>query len=129
MSARTNRNGAVLVIEDYPDHQYYFQTLLEGMGYSVEVVGDKDAAIDAIKSQRFDLILLDIQLPDRNEGLDILDWMRRGDYDHSNTDTKVIVVTIRDDYEAIMLAKEKYRVSHYLVKPITQDILEEACRT
>jgi len=56
-------NCDVLVVEDNPLNQEIIVALLETMGVKVVCVGSAPEAITAITEQRFDLVLMDIQLP------------------------------------------------------------------
>lgn len=58
--ARTNR---VLVVDDNRDAAETMSLLLDAMGYSPSVVHDGLAAVEAIKADRPDVVLLDIGLP------------------------------------------------------------------
>jgi two-component system sensor histidine kinase/response regulator len=54
----------VLVAEDNPVNQKIVRKVLETMGLRVTIVDDGRAAVEAWKSQRFDLILMDCQMPE-----------------------------------------------------------------
>lgn len=53
----------ILVAEDNVHNQVVARCLLEAVGCIVEVVGDGQAAVEACAVGRFDLILMDIQMP------------------------------------------------------------------
>ncbi len=55
--------GRVLLAEDNEINVMVARTLLESAGYAVECVGDGVAAVDAAKTGRFDIILMDMQMP------------------------------------------------------------------
>jgi len=54
----------VLVAEDNPVNQTLVQRLLEKRGYSIVVVGDGRAALSALEQDEFDIVLMDVQMPD-----------------------------------------------------------------
>lgn len=56
-------NGTVLVAEDSPSNQALIEILLKKVNIEPVVVTDGKQAIDTIKKQQFDLVLLDIQMP------------------------------------------------------------------
>jgi CheY-like chemotaxis protein len=54
----------VLVAEDNPVNQTLVRRLLEKRGYSIVVVGDGRAALSALEQNNFDIVLMDVQMPD-----------------------------------------------------------------
>lgn len=54
---------SVLVIEDNEQNRYLATFLLEARGYEVDVALDGVSGIKTAKEKRYDIILLDIQLP------------------------------------------------------------------
>jgi CheY-like chemotaxis protein len=53
----------VLVAEDTPVNQRLAQRLLERLGHTCVVVADGKAAVEAYARGRFDLVLMDVQMP------------------------------------------------------------------
>ena len=58
------KKTSVLVVDDSQMIQAMVKNLLEREGHRVEVTGLIKSAIDVLKSNRFDLILMDLNLPD-----------------------------------------------------------------
>ena len=54
----------VLVVDDDPGLQDLFRTFLKRIGFSRVVVGTATEAIKSLRKQKFDLMLLDLKLPD-----------------------------------------------------------------
>ena len=54
----------VLVVDDDPDLQDLFRTFLKEIRFSRVVVGTAKEAIKSLRKQKFDLMFLDLQLPD-----------------------------------------------------------------
>src|SRR6202008_3587099 len=67
--------GWVLIIGDEAEIGESLQTLLEMEGYDVEAAATGQQGLNRIGQRAFDLILLDLALPDRN-GMDILADLR-----------------------------------------------------
>ena len=65
----------LLVVEDHPVNQTVIRTCLEAMGHAVTIVGSGQAALEAIRGQDFDAVLMDISLPDVS-GIDVTRLMR-----------------------------------------------------
>jgi CheY-like chemotaxis protein len=53
----------VLVVDDEPDAALYLSTLLSDAGHEVRAAGDADSAAAMLRSEPFDLLILDVQLP------------------------------------------------------------------
>ena len=56
-------SGRVLVVEDNEQNLYLVRFLLEGAGWTVIAATDGPRALAEARTGRFDLVLLDIQLP------------------------------------------------------------------
>ncbi len=69
--ASSSSAGAVLIIDDEAAIRESLETLLELEGYAVESAATADQGLARIGDRPFDLVLLDLALPDRN-GLDLL---------------------------------------------------------
>ena len=54
----------ILVIDDDEDFRFILSRTLEKEGYLVQAVGSGAEAVRAMKSQRFDLALVDIKMPE-----------------------------------------------------------------
>ena len=63
--------GSILIVDDEVEIRESLQTLLELEGYDVETAATGQAGVNRIGQRPFDLILLDLALPDRN-GMEIL---------------------------------------------------------
>src|SRR5271163_3362430 len=70
--------GSVLIIDDEAAIRESLETLLELEGYGVESAGSGEEGLARIGERSFDLVLLDLALPDRN-GMDLLAEIRLHD--------------------------------------------------
>ena len=70
--------GSVLIIDDELEIRESLRTLLELEGYEVEVAASGEEGMSRAGERSFDLLLLDLALPDRN-GLEILAELRSQD--------------------------------------------------
>ena len=63
---RQDKRGqpTVLVVDDDPGIQDQFKSFLKKVGFSRVIVGTAKDAIASLKKQKFDLMFLDLQLPD-----------------------------------------------------------------
>src|SRR5438445_9848007 len=90
----------LLVVDDDENNRDMLSRRLERRGLTVEVAVDGPAALAAIERGRFDLILLDIEMPGLN-GFDVLRHVRQT---HSPVQLPVIIATARGDREDVVEA-------------------------
>ncbi|MEI6136581.1 MAG: response regulator transcription factor [Chloroflexota bacterium] len=102
--------GAALVVEDDQRSAALMQSILEDVARRVVVVNNAMSALDALAESVFDVVTLDIGLPDLT-GLELLHHIRE------LTDAPVIMVTAVDISSSIVEAL-KSGADDYLVKPI-----------
>ena len=60
---RGTRTGRILVVEDQEANAILAKTLLEVMGHEVEVAWNGSEALDRLMQQRFDVVLMDLEMP------------------------------------------------------------------
>jgi len=106
------RGAAVLIADDDPAIRLVLRHRLEADGHRVEEAIDSASALAALRSNRFDVCLLDIIMPG-NGGLDVLSAA------HSETiRTLIIVITAASTMNNAVEAMK--RGAHdYLTKPIS----------
>ena len=64
--------GRILVVDDDPQIRRVMRVTLTGQGYEVDDAKSGDAALEKLREERFDLVLLDMNMP----GLDGLETCR-----------------------------------------------------
>ena len=67
----------ILVIDDDPDFRASVRAILEGAGYAVREAADGTEGMDAARSCPPQLVLLDVMMRERTEGLFVLQEFRR----------------------------------------------------
>ena len=112
----------ILLAEDNEVNRKVALRMLKGFGYSADVAGNGLEVLDALQRQRYDLVLMDIQMPE----LDGLDATRRIVKDvATNIRPRIIAMSanaLREDAEAALQAG----VDDYVVKPISVPMLRAA---
>ena len=115
----------ILIVEDNKDIVSIYKNELEFHGYQVETAFDGQEAIDKLLEKKFDLILLDINLP-KVDGITVLSNLRQND---KNSSTHVLVLT---NVDASIEIKEAYRhsIDGYLIKSeiLPDDLMSEIDR-
>jgi CheY-like chemotaxis protein len=114
-------NCQVLVVEDDPVNQAIVRGMLENAGYSVTVADDGACALKLFSETRFDLVLMDWQLPD-TDGLAITKQLRSGSAGQHGQVVPIVGLTANafaDDRMACLAAG----MSDFLSKPVVAEDL------
>jgi diguanylate cyclase (GGDEF)-like protein/PAS domain S-box-containing protein len=105
--------ASLLVVDDQELNRDMLKRRLERKGYRVEAVDSGIMALDCIARQKFDLILLDVEMPGMS-GLDVLTHIRET---RSRLQLPVIMVTARTESEDIIKALS-LGANDYITKPV-----------
>lgn len=105
----------ILIVEDDMALANLYKSELESKEYKVVHVAEGAQAIDSIKQNKPDLVLLDIMLPGKN-GLEILQDLRKVD---DIKDTKVIMLTNFGNEENVSTALEFGAIDYVMKYKIT----------
>ncbi len=100
----------ILVVEDTDDLLNNIISYLAKEGYYCKGVGTADLALDELISQEFDVVILDIMLPD-NSGLNVLKEIKR-----MNIQPAVIIISARNALDD-KLTGLNLGADDYLTKP------------
>src|ERR1700732_2197031 len=108
--------GSILVVDDESEIREGLELLLTTEGYSTASAETAEAGLTLLEEKPFDLLLLDVSLPDRN-GLDLLREIRRRDPHLS-----VVLITA---YGSIDMARAAFKsgAQDYITKPWSNDEL------
>ncbi|OOF27775.1 response regulator [Salinivibrio sp. IB872] len=103
----------ILIVEDDPDVASLLRMMLEDSGYRVEISHDGMTALSALEAKHYDLISLDLMLPDI-DGLDIIRRIRQ----HAETaDIPIVVVSAKMEQGRLALNGDVENIE-WLAKPI-----------
>ncbi len=111
--------AAVLLVDDERFARTVYSDYLRVAGYDVQVAETADAALEALRRRRFDLLITDILLPGA-DGLELLTDAKRLD-----PNIEALVITALDRVDPAVRAM-KSGASDYLVKPVTPEALQVA---
>ena len=100
----------ILVVDDEPNIVQLARLYLERDGYAITSVGNGQQALDAIRTQQPDLVVLDVMLP-QVDGFEVCRRLRAED-----NPVPIIMVTARDDDIDKILGLE-LGADDYLTKP------------
>lgn len=111
----------VLVVDDDRDYAQLLQRLLQREGFSVEIALDGEEALKKIQSTRYQLVILDKNLPKRS-GLDVLQEMRNS---KSLNRIPVIVISGSAHWEETVQAAQVLGAKKFLSKKLAPRTLVE----
>ena len=111
----------ILVVDDDHNIRLIFTKFLKQDGYDVETASTGGQALELILEKQYDLIILDIKMPDMH-GLEVLNLMR-----DSGISTPVIMCTAFEGMKDDFVVKSS-SVVDYLVKPVDLRVLGETVK-
>ncbi|MFP5221715.1 MAG: ATP-binding protein [Acidobacteriota bacterium] len=111
-----------LLAEDDPVNQFLAIRLLEMRGHQVEVAGDGLEAIEKLRAGDFDVVLLDVSMPDM-DGTEAARAIRRGEAGLEKSAIPMVALTahtLKGDRERFLASG----MDDYLSKPIDTEELD-----
>ena len=117
-------NLNILVVEDNPVNQMIMKKILGAQGHEFQLAEDGVKAVEASKSVRYDLILMDCQMPNM-DGFEATRLIRSED--NLNKDTPIIAVTA-NAMEADRMRCLNAGMNDYLKKPVKPNMIDNAIR-
>jgi len=116
-----NQSIRILYVDDEQHLRQLIKDQLSAEGYSVDTADDGDTATERLKTEKFDLILLDIRMP-RMNGIEVLKFIKA-----KKITCRIIMLTAVDDL-AIALEAVKQGANDYLTKPYELETLLKSVR-
>jgi len=111
-------NEKVLIVDDNQTNLDLLGRICTSNNYTVTLANSGHVALEKIRDNQFDAVLLDIMMPGIN-GFSVLNKIRKY---YSMSDLPVIMVTAIDEAEDITLAFE-CGANDYITKPLNRNIL------
>lgn len=103
----------LLIVDDDPVSQDIMAKVLSSEGYHVTIARDGKEAIEYVQRMVFNLILLDIEMPNMN-GIEVLRAIRKK---YNPDERPIMMVTCRDERDD-MLEAFNIGANDYIVKPL-----------
>jgi CheY-like chemotaxis protein len=111
----------ILLAEDNSVNQMLAVRLLRGLGYTADVAGNGVEAVDAVDADRYDLVLMDVQMPE----MDGLEATREIRARHGPSGPQIVAMTasaMAEDRDECLAAG----MNDYVSKPIRVEELMSA---
>ncbi|HET7099732.1 MAG TPA: sigma-54 dependent transcriptional regulator, partial [Terriglobia bacterium] len=112
----SSKAGSILIIDDEADVLASLDELMRTEGYQTATASTAAAGLETLDKEPFDLVLLDISLPDSN-GIDVLRTIKR-----DSPELPVIMITAYDSSQIAFQASREGAES-YITKPWDNDKL------
>jgi len=110
-------NVKVLVVEDIALNQLLMRTLLDDFGFECDIAGNGKIAIEKMQSKKYDLVLMDLQMPEMN-GFEATEYIR------NEMKSKIPIIALTADVTTVDLAKCKaVGMDDYIAKPVDERLL------
>ena len=102
----------ILMVEDEPDIREAVAASLESRGYTVVMAADGEEALHKVKSEKPNLVLLDIVMP-RVDGWQVLKAIRS---DEATRELPVVMLTALRETSSL-IESQSQKATDYLMKP------------
>jgi len=114
----------ILIVDEEKDVGGTFQTILENYGFEIDYFSDPVLVLEKFKPNLYDLIILDIKMPEIN-GFELYDQLKSRD-----SNIKTLFITALDSVESYNNRNIKvYPLSgarHFMMKPVrTEELLQQ----
>ncbi|MCW5978230.1 MAG: sigma-54-dependent Fis family transcriptional regulator [Bryobacteraceae bacterium] len=106
----SDKKGRILVVDDEADIRESLDLLLTSEGYAVDGAENATEGLDRLESSLYDVVLLDLMMPDRS-GMEVLDEVRRRD-----RQIPIFMITAYGSVESAVRAL-KLGANDYFTKP------------
>jgi len=105
------------VAEDIPLNQLLMRTVLDDFGFERDIVGNGKLAIEKLMTNHYDVILMDLQMPEMN-GFEATEYIR------NKMNSKIPIIALTADVTTVDITKCKaVGMNDYIAKPLDEKLL------
>ena len=114
---KTVKNLRILVAEDVVLNQLLIKMILSDFGFEHEVVNNGKIAVEKLKANTYDLILMDLQMPEMN-GFEATEFIRK------KMKLNIPIIALTADVTTVDVVKcKEFGMDGYISKPIDENQL------
>lgn len=107
----------VLVVEDILLNQLLIKTLLDDFGFESDVASNGKIAIEKLKNNKYDIVLMDLQMPEMN-GFEATEFIRK------EMKLEIPIMALTADVTTVDIEKcQIVGMNDYLTKPVDEKLL------
>jgi PAS domain S-box-containing protein len=107
----------ILAVEDVPLNELLLKITIDEFGFEVDFAGNGKVAIEKLKSGTYDIVLMDLQMPEMN-GLEATEYIRK------KMNSKIPIIALTADVTMDDLEKCKaIGMNDHIAKPIDEKLL------
>lgn len=111
------RNIRVLAVEDVVLNQLLMKTLLDDFGFKHDMAGNGKLAIEKLKKKPYDIILMDLQMPEMN-GFETTEYIR------NKMNSQIPIIALTADVTTSDLKRCKaVGMNDYIAKPVDERLM------
>ena len=104
----------VLVVDDNPDSVTIMRGILENRGYEVVAANTGSEALDLLRRETVDVVLLDVMMPEMN-GMEVLQRIK----ENVVTGGLPVILVTAKTHDEDLLSGYQYGADYYITKPFT----------
>ena len=106
---------SILVVEDDFGARTVVKTILMGKGYKISECANGNEALEVLKDNTFDLIILDLMMPGMS-GYDVMVHLKQRP---ETQNIPVIMLTAKSESDDVLTGYRDYACDYYITKPFT----------
>jgi len=112
----------IMVVDDEPGVQRAIRRVLEKEGYEIATASTGRECLDKLEKERFDLIILDIIMPDMDGGMVAKQIRQDKKYD----DTKIIHLSVLQQLPGQEAIQKTQNIEYHITKPFdNKDLIKK----
>jgi len=115
----TNTHYTVLIVDDNEMNRDLLSRRLDRQGYDISLASDGQQAMEMVNKNKYDLVLLDIMMPEIN-GYQVLEKMKADD---NLNHIPIIMISALDEIESVVRCVE-LGADDYITKPFNPVLLK-----